>query len=208
MQVSISKLTVAAMTAVTMPLTNAEDIMTYHGLSHASVDVGSDFSVGKWQNWQGNYWVLEHRTGIIHYSDSLKGVREWIKLCRDALAEERKAKYEALNYKQKPIWDLAVELTGQGFEVWLAEQGHYGHYTDHKGERVVSFQYDMTGIRYFGNYTSRHCGTGWGLHGGTFRQMLDAMPPHWATKGEKVSMTTLKQQNERYASSKHTRFLP
>ncbi|BAO20667.1 hypothetical protein X917_gp01 [Pseudomonas phage PPpW-4] len=46
-----------------------------------------DFVVGKWTNWQGNYWVYEIRTGIIYYSNSLADAKEWIKLCRDALKE-------------------------------------------------------------------------------------------------------------------------
>lgn len=134
MQVTISKLTMAAMTVVTMPMTNAEDIETYHGLSHVSVDVGDDFSVGKWSNWQGSYWVLEHRTGIIQYSSSLVEVKEWIKLCRDALAEEIAGR-------------LNMQVTGLDYAVSLVE--HADYYETTYGAQVARFMDFATAYKDF-----------------------------------------------------------
>lgn len=78
----LSKLNLAALEVVTMLMPSAEAVVTHNGLSCASVDIGTDFALGKSSYWRGNYWVLEHRTGIIYWSDSLAEAKGWIKLCR------------------------------------------------------------------------------------------------------------------------------
>lgn len=89
MQIKVSKLSLAVLNStVTMPMTSAEDIMTYHGLSHVGIDIDDDYSVGLYNDWRGKYWTLEHRTGILFYSDSISDVKAWIKLGREDAKEQ------------------------------------------------------------------------------------------------------------------------
>lgn len=83
----LSKLSRKAFIGITLVCRTAEDIMSFHGLSHCGVDLGESHTVGLYGCWRGNYWVLEHSTGIIYYSDSLTDVREWVKLCREVANE-------------------------------------------------------------------------------------------------------------------------
>ena len=113
----------------------------------------------------------------------------------------------ATNYKVQAIAELAAKIKAAGFRVFIAESGTYGFYTDEQGTRVVSFQYDLGGFRFSGNYKSNHCGTGWGLGESArvsaqgFRAMFESNPPRWATRGEPVSLTTLGQHLKTYQAS-------
>lgn len=72
----------------------------------------------------------------------------------------------APDYKTEAIKQLAAEIKRAGFRVFIAERGTYGFYTDTDGTRVVSFQYDLCGMTFSGNYKTsnpRGTGSGWGL---------------------------------------------
>jgi hypothetical protein len=42
------------------------------------------YTVGHWGDWQGSYWVVEDRTGIIFRTTSVRELRDMIKLCSEA----------------------------------------------------------------------------------------------------------------------------
>ena len=70
----------------------------------------------------------------------------------------------ATNYKTQAVADLAAEITAAGFRAFIAKSGTYGFYTDDNGSRVVSFQYDIEGITFSGNYKTespRTTGKAW-----------------------------------------------
>ena len=48
---------------------------------------GLVYTVGHWDGWQGNYWLVEDRTGIIFRYESVRELREGIKLCSGAFHE-------------------------------------------------------------------------------------------------------------------------
>lgn len=107
-----------------------------------------------------------------------------------------------MTYKTEAVAQLAQEIKGAGFRVFIAKSGTYGFYTNDEGSKVVSFQYDLGGFKFSGNYKSKSCGTGWVLDD---NMALDAMfkagAPHWATKGQAVQCTTLEQHLNTYQSS-------
>jgi hypothetical protein len=105
------------------------------------------------------------------------------------------------NYKAEAVVQLAKEITEAGFRAFIAKRGHYGFYTDAEGTRVVSFQYDLGGFTFSGDYKSKSCGSGWRLEDGTFAEMFSQIPPRWATKGEAVTLTTLAQHLATYDKS-------
>jgi hypothetical protein len=107
-----------------------------------------------------------------------------------------------MNYKTEAVKQLANEIKEAGFRVFIAKTGSYGIYTNQEGSKVVSFQYDLGGFKFSGNYKSKSCGTGWGLDDNmTFEAMLNANAPYWATKGEAVKCTTLEQHLATYQKS-------
>lgn len=116
------------------------------------------------------------------------------------------------DYKKEAIEALAVEIMSAGFRVFIAERGHYGFYTDEAGSRVVSFQYDLGGVSFSGNYKTsapKSCGTGWGLESGTFAEMFNQSAPRWAVRDAIWSYTTLAQHLATYqASSRYTELQP
>lgn len=113
------------------------------------------------------------------------------------------------SYKVEAIKELSAAILAAGFRVFVAESGTHGYFTDAEGSRVVSFQYDLGGFKFSGNYKSKKCGTGWimgDLTGWTkadFEQvfMNAARPPRWATGGEPVEITTLVQKLRTYQAS-------
>jgi hypothetical protein len=107
------------------------------------------------------------------------------------------------DYERDHINHLAKKLLGEGYRVFIAERGTYGFYTNEAGSPVVSFQSDLGGISYAGNYKSSRCGTGWGLDLDTPEAMLQAAtyPPRWATSGENVTVKTLEQHLDQYQKS-------
>lgn len=105
-------------------------------------------------------------------------------------------------YKIEMVKELANEIKAAGFRVFIAKSGTYGFYTNEAGSRVVSFQADLGGIKFSGNYKSKSCGTGWGLDDSmSFEAMIKAGAPHWATKGEAVQLVTLEQHLKIYQQS-------
>lgn len=42
---------------------------------------GCMYTVGNWDGWDGEYWVVEDTTGIIYRASSLSDLKEWIALC-------------------------------------------------------------------------------------------------------------------------------
>ena len=111
--------------------------------------------------------------------------------------------------------DFAAKALEAGFEVWLADSGTYGFYTDDAGKRVVSFGARFDGINLGGNYAaSRESGTGWQMEDlispdfatpKRLRNWLDANAPHW-TKNHNPRYTTREDQLREYGpSSKYQR---
>lgn len=112
------------------------------------------------------------------------------------------------NYKTEAVAKLAQEIKAEGFRVFIAKSGTYGFYTDLEGSRVTSFQFDLGGFKFSGNYKSdqpRNTGTGWEVLQGTFKDMFAEYPPAWAVRSAKWSFTTLEQHLKTYqASSQYT----
>lgn len=119
-----------------------------------------------------------------------------------------------MNYKIEATQQLAQEIKAAGFRVFIAKSGTYGFYTDETGSRVVSFQFDLGGFKFSGNYKTdqpRITGSGWGLgDGGSFtaegfRSMFESNPPQWAVRQSNWKLTTLEQHLKTYqASSQYT----
>lgn len=117
------------------------------------------------------------------------------------------------SYKVEAIAELAAQIRSYGHRVFLAESGTYGFYTDTEGRTVVSFQFDLGGFKFSGNYkprshmAGRTTGTGW-IFGNTYeisreglQSMLDSHAPHWATNGLPVDRSSLVMQLRDYQSS-------
>ena len=106
--------------------------------------------------------------------------------------------------------ELAEAIKKAGYRVFIAQTGTYGFYTDATGSRVVSFQYDLGGFKFAGNYKTdqpRQTGTGWGM-GETwewtatgFRTMFSSGPPSEFLRGAKWKFTTLDQHLATYQAS-------
>lgn len=112
------------------------------------------------------------------------------------------------NYKTEAVLALAVDIKAAGYRVFIAERGTYGFYTDAAGSRVVSFQFDLGGFKFSGNYKTdmpRTTGTGWEILKGTYSDMFAEYPPSWAVRTAKWEYTTLEQHLKTYqSSSKYT----
>lgn len=117
------------------------------------------------------------------------------------------------NYKVQATAELAATIKAAGFRVFLAKSGTHGCYTDTEGSRVVSFQYDLGGFRFSGNYKAvnsadgRTTGSGWCM-GDAYevsteglRNMFESNPPSWATHGKPVRLVTLAQHLATYGES-------
>lgn len=111
-------------------------------------------------------------------------------------------------HKQKLVADLAKALVSYGYKVYLAKGGTHGFYTD--GKRVVSFQYDLGGLRYSGNYSTSQpsqTGTGWvlGDHmvigADTARRFIEANAPRWAVGTAEVHYSTPEVYLRTYGAS-------
>ena len=108
------------------------------------------------------------------------------------------------NYKTEAVAALAQEIKAAGFRVFIAASGTYGFYTDAEGSRLTSFQYDLGGFKYFGNYKSdqpRSTGTGWEVLNGTFKDMFAEYPPQWAVRDASWRFTTLEDHLKVYQPS-------
>ena len=114
------------------------------------------------------------------------------------------------NYKTEAVKVLAEEIKEAGFRVFIAKSGTYGFYTDEAGTRVISFQFDLGGFKFSGNYKSdqpRQTGTGWGMgesvnvSASGLRSMFESYPPEWAVRGANYRLTTLEQHLATYQAS-------
>lgn len=114
-------------------------------------------------------------------------------------------------YKEKAVKELAAEIKAAGFRVFIAKSGTHGFYTDGAGSRVVSFQFDLGGFMFTGNYKTdqpRSTGTGWVCSEGDFQNMFNQHAPQWAVHGANWKYTTLAQHLATYqASSQYTEYL-
>lgn len=112
------------------------------------------------------------------------------------------------NYKTEAVAELAQEIKAAGFRVFIAKSGTHGIYTDAEGSKVVSFQFDLGGFKFTGNYKSdqpRSTGTGWQLADYSFKDMFNQYPPQWAVGSSNWKFTTLAQHQATYqASSQYT----
>lgn len=83
MGIAVSKVTAGALNELPYVLNGRFDMQdAAHAV--AVIEVGDDFKVGRYGDWQGRYWALERSTTILYFADSAKELREWIKLCRQA----------------------------------------------------------------------------------------------------------------------------
>lgn len=118
------------------------------------------------------------------------------------------------NYKKEALIALAMEIKANtGYRVFLSEKVgcSHGFITNETGSRVVSFQYDIFGFRFSGNYKSKKSGTGWVMdevevEHVTNKEILDRLfnngsVPLWATKGEQVKLVTLDEHLKTYGQS-------
>lgn len=111
------------------------------------------------------------------------------------------------NYKTEATLQLAADIKKAGFRVFIAKSGSYGFFTDAEGTRVVSFQYDLGGFKFSGNYKSdnpRRTGNGWVMGtavSGNHRAMFDSHAPQWAVHGAEWQHTTLAQHLATYGAS-------
>lgn len=125
------------------------------------------------------------------------------------------------NYKVEETAKLAAAIKSAGFRVFLAERGTYGFFTDTDGTRVVSFQHDLGGFKFSGNYKAvkhddvRQVGSGWvmgdvyNVSKANLEELFRSGPPRWATNGLAVNLTTLDQHLKTYqSSSKYVEFQP
>lgn len=111
-----------------------------------------------------------------------------------------------MNYKQEAIAKLTQQIKHEGFRVFIAKSGTYGIFCNKEGTRVTSFQYDISGIRYFGNYVTdqpKRTGDGWEALHGSFADINTEYPPSWATKDAKWSFKTLEQMQKDYGASSY-----
>lgn len=113
------------------------------------------------------------------------------------------------SYKVENVAELTAAILAAGFRVFIAEQGTYGFYSNAEGSHVVSFQCDLGGFKFSGNYRSKSCGTGWMMGDLVTWSKADLeqaftngrCAPHWATHGQPVEITTLVQKLRAYQPS-------
>lgn len=110
-----------------------------------------------------------------------------------------------MSWKIEAVAELAKHIKASGFRVFIAKAGTYGFYTDAEGSKVVSFQLDLGGFNFTGNYTSdqpRQTGTGWQLvqDGRTYAEMFNECPT-WSVRGANWKYTTLAQKLKVYQAS-------
>lgn len=118
-----------------------------------------------------------------------------------------------MSWKIEATKELAQNIKASGFRVFIAKSGTYGFYTDAEGSKVVSFQLDLGGFNFTGNYKTdqpRNTGTGWQLNqsaGRTYQDMFNEHPS-WSLRGASWKYTTLEQYLTTYhPSSQYTEVL-
>jgi len=108
------------------------------------------------------------------------------------------------DYKKEETKKLAESIVEDGYRAYIAEGGTYGYFTD--GIKVVSFQYDLGGFSFGGNYKSsdgRACGGGWRLEdSNTFRGLISQSPPNWTRVHQtKWHYTSPEEHRKQFQSS-------
>lgn len=114
----------------------------------------------------------------------------------------------SVEHKREAVAQLAAALKSYGYRVYIAKGGTHGFYTD--GVRVVSFQYDLSGIKYSGNYSTsrpRQHGTGWVI--GSYmiigkdkaEEFIKAYAPAWAVGTAEVHYSTPESYLKTYGAS-------
>lgn len=122
--------------------------------------------------------------------------------------------------KKQLIQHLAAKLHGYGYQVYIAESGEHGCYTD--GRRVVSFGgHWRFSVDFTGNYRpvkpadGKYVGTGWSIEREvcdinrySAKAYVEACAPRWATGDISVTYPTIEQHLKTYPASKYTLFTP
>ena len=116
------------------------------------------------------------------------------------------------NYKVEIIKEFARKTKEAGFKVYLSYNSEYGLFTDEKGLRIITFQYEsFGGVSISGNYKgSKYCGIGWqigSIHNFSKEGIMSALytpAPNWANPNPVY--TTLAEHLKTYSSSKYEEF--
>lgn len=70
---------------------NGQDILASGGRAGKHIVIQDrghvDFIAGTFTGWQGFYWSLELRTGIIMYHGSIADLKQWVQVCRGCVKE-------------------------------------------------------------------------------------------------------------------------
>lgn len=101
------------------------------------------------------------------------------------------------------VQEVTTQAIALGFVVYLSGSNEYGFFTDASGSRIVSFGVDISGIHFSGNYESLSAGTGWRLNADDILKAWKESqhPPSWATKCERVRLTSSQDHLERYGKT-------
>jgi len=107
---------------------------------------------------------------------------------------------------KRAIEETTQAIQAAGLRVFLAASGEYGFFTNSDGSRVVSFQADLGGVSFGGNYKTSEpsrCGSGWRMDDTryNFAAMIAAGAPQWATNGATWRHTTLAEHLATYDKS-------
>ena len=110
------------------------------------------------------------------------------------------------NTDARVVAEVTEGILASGLRVFLASSGGYGFFTNADGSAVVSFQADLDGVTFSGNYKTsepRRTGTGWRIdeNCADFPAMLSARAPQWATGDATWQYTTLQEHLTTYDKS-------
>ena len=106
----------------------------------------------------------------------------------------------------KLIQAVVEEILGSGLRVFIDVSESHGLFTNDDGFSVVSFELNLGGIDFSGNYKTskpKQCGSGWpmGDYPRDYPRMIQATPPNWATCGATWRHTTLAEYLSKYDDS-------
>lgn len=92
------------------PAITAETQQVYWERQRATVvHRGYVYWLGRWNDWQGPYYVVEALTGVI-YRGSLTDVKNFLKLCSECQEEAREARKAALQLTEEEAKGLRMLL--------------------------------------------------------------------------------------------------
>lgn len=112
----------------------------------------------------------------------------------------------------KYLVDTVNLALAAGFRVFIAKKGTYGFITDRQGSAVLSIKFDGLCFTFGGEYRAVKAkdggvvGQGWRIGEDWLTTKADIItafnaakhPPHWATQGLPVTLTTLETQLSSY----------